>query len=366
MKGQHRTAKRPTLPARIGVWISLASVLAGLALVANIALFYYRSDHQGEALIRKEKAAISKVRSMTGPPSTKSAKCIPEDRGSVAGLLLIPSIGLTAPVVQGSGDLQLADAVGHNPASSWPGGAGTTVFDGHDVTWFHHLTALHPGDTISYTDPCHSISYKVTSRKVVAAGTPIYEHRGQLDLVTCYPLDALYLTNQRLVVEAAEVGEAGNRMPVLSVPSTPDVPVADVPPQWEAVATLQANPVRLGTLQVTGQPDSLWTESAAPLQATANVQETYFATIREAEQVTADVWAVLHPSVPFAKVALLHGRSVASNRTSLETSIAVSGSSVVGATIVTKPTLDDGSLVSIRASFGVKANKFVLEGFAAS
>jgi hypothetical protein len=68
--------------------------------------------------------------------------------------LSIPAIHLQAPVEEGTEDQELNVAVGHAPASVWPGAAGTSVFLAHDVSYFVHLDALKPGDVISYATAC--------------------------------------------------------------------------------------------------------------------------------------------------------------------------------------------------------------------
>jgi hypothetical protein len=52
--------------------------------------------------------------------------------GQLAGVLGIPTLGLSAPVEQGNDDAELSVAAGHAPASVWPGEHGTAVVLAHD------------------------------------------------------------------------------------------------------------------------------------------------------------------------------------------------------------------------------------------
>ena len=66
---------------------------------------------------------------------------------------MIPAIGLTAPVEEGTDDAELNVAVGHVPSSVWPGKTGNTVLEAHDVSYFVNIDQLKPGDTIATRPP---------------------------------------------------------------------------------------------------------------------------------------------------------------------------------------------------------------------
>src|SRR5579875_3814813 len=183
------------------VLAALGAALLGVAaiLVGHVAGFYVRSRVVGSALAARERAAIATFRMRADPlapdfPSghVGGSAVIPScpapspAAGAPAALLEIPPIGLTAPVLQGDTGSVLAVAVGHVPASSWQAGPGTVVLDAHDVTWFHHLPSLRPGDPISVVDPCETVRYRVVSARVERAGTAVADQPGRLLLVTCF------------------------------------------------------------------------------------------------------------------------------------------------------------------------------------
>ena len=125
------------------------------------------------------------------------------------GLLEVPALGMVAPVLQGTDDSVLSDAVGHDPASVWPGQAGTSVLSAHDVTWFSRIGKLKPGNEIRYVTPCRTYTYRVTSHAIVAAGSLVYGSKtARLVLDTCYPLDALFITSTRYLVYADLISSA--------------------------------------------------------------------------------------------------------------------------------------------------------------
>lgn len=136
-----------------------------------------------------------------------AAPCIqsPPQVGQLAATLIIPSIGLKAPIEEGTDDAELNVAAGHAPASVWPGATGSAVFLAHDVSYFVHINALKPGDLIYYQDQCSTVAFQVTGQNVVNAGDPVYNSATPtMILDTCWPTNALFYTTQRLLVSAAE------------------------------------------------------------------------------------------------------------------------------------------------------------------
>ena len=123
--------------------------------------------------------------------------------GSLIGSVSIPSLHLNAQIVQGSSLTVLAEAIGHLDTSSLPGQPGTCVIAGHDVTFFHHINQLQPGDTLTITTAQGRFTYQVTSHQVVHLGQNVTDTPyPSLLLETCYPLNALTLVNQRFWVHA--------------------------------------------------------------------------------------------------------------------------------------------------------------------
>ncbi len=214
--------------------LPLALISLGLALLAGAGVWQLRESlwmsnyHRvGSSLTRQEQSRIAAAQrggSVAGTAgsstsarsgSTSATDLVASSKGSVAavsscprqsasgpqGLLKVAELDVVAPVEQGSGDAVLAVAVGHDPSSVWPGTNGTAVLLSHDVTYFVNIGHLKRNDIVSYVTPCATYTYKVTASKVVVAGTTIYNSAGStIDLVTCYPSNALFYTSQRLVV----------------------------------------------------------------------------------------------------------------------------------------------------------------------
>ncbi|MCY0885834.1 MAG: class D sortase [Firmicutes bacterium] len=136
------------------------------------------------------------------PPAAAAA-------GSRVGILRIPALGLTVPVLQGDDEAVLWQGAGHVPASAWPGEPGTSVLAAHNATFFRHLNRLRPGQAVEVDTGWGRFIFRVTGRRVVPAGSPLFTGaRPRLVLEACYPLNALYLTPDRYLVLARLVQAA--------------------------------------------------------------------------------------------------------------------------------------------------------------
>lgn len=308
---------------------SAVCVCSALVIAGWLGWFYLHSAAGGARLLAQARQRIAAA--ATAHPNGGCSAGGTASSGAV-GELVVPSLSLVAPVVQGDGEAQLADAVGHVPASVWPGGVGTPVFVGHDVTWFHDLDRLEPGQKIEYVSGCRSLVYAVQRSQVVAQGSPVVNTPGSLALVTCWPLDALWFTGQRLLVLARVVGGSVGA-PAVGTASDPPVPAVAVPPQLTGLDTLAANPTPLGTLTVTGAPSATFGESPGPLADAAAAQDLYFAAVRAAEAGDGAEWSALAPTVPAGATAPFDGASITGFPRSLATVLDVTGSRLTKAVL---------------------------------
>ncbi len=279
-------------------------------------------------------------------PARIASACHPSDptvAGRPAGLVEAPSVGLDAPVAQGDAESQLADAVGHVPASSWPDQVGTTVLVAHDISWFSRINHLRPGQEVAFVGRCATRWYTVTSGRVVRAGSPVYNTTTpRLVLVTCYPLDALFLTSERYEVTAVltKVTLVHRPRPTLSTSagtlptSLPASVVAEVGPRVTTTAPL-------GRLLHAGTPSTAWSESNRSINAAGSALELYFGALQVAER-SPSLWSRVAPGVPPADAAPLDGATVTGVPGPVTPTLHVQGSTVTGATVASTVELAGG------------------------
>ncbi len=308
-RSDHRRTLRRLRRIRRTPWIF---IVVGIVLVAGVGawqlyvtLWTVHSEHAGHALVHHflENHTIGEpVRvPAAGSASTASLATCTTGSGStpVYGLLEIPSLGVVAPVEQGTSDTQLSVAVGHDPTSVWPGSAGTAVLLAHDVSYFSTIDQLTSGDTVRFVTPCTTYDFQVASHAIVTAGSPVYNTTAPtVTLVTCWPTDALWFTPDRYLVTATEVskartGAAHNEYLTASVPPTVPVPSALV----SQGVTLDTYSLPMGTFTLVGSPDRSWAQTTSPLLADGSAVEAFIAGVRALTEDQLGWWRTIAPGV---------------------------------------------------------------------
>lgn len=124
------------------------------------------------------------------------------------GRIEIPSLGLTALVLEGTGERTLSRGVGHVERTALPGERGNVGLAAHRDTYFGKLGEVSTGDLITIRTIEGTFTYQVDSTLIV---TP---ERGDLldpldhstlTLVTCYPFHWVGPAPKRFVVRAKRV-----------------------------------------------------------------------------------------------------------------------------------------------------------------
>jgi sortase A len=240
---------RLSAPRRALVVLGVFAVLGGLFLAGRIALFYTRTAVVGGGKVRAVVAA-------------GVAKPWPS---GVLALLRIPSLGLAAPVEQGTNDSVLDVAVGHLATSVMPGQAGTSILAAHNVSWFSGLGGVHRGDLVEVDTPTAQQVYKVAWHKVVKVGaTVLNTHSPSIVLEACWPLNALYLTPHRYLVGATLVSSVKiDRTPAIPTQQR-FTPVGIVKSIADENLSLVANDLPMGSFAITGSPAPSFTASSSP------------------------------------------------------------------------------------------------------
>jgi len=131
----------------------------------------------------------------------------------VIGRLSIARLGLSAMIRDGTDDETLSLAVGHLPGSALPGEPGNVVLAGHRDTFFRSLRNAQKNDKIVISTPRGAHEYVVDSMMIVdPQESQVLRPAVQptLTLVTCYPFSYIGPAPQRFIVQAKEVGGAGN------------------------------------------------------------------------------------------------------------------------------------------------------------
>jgi sortase A len=126
-------------------------------------------------------------------------------RGDAIGKIVIPSIGVSEYVVEGTDADNLRKGPGHYPDTPLPGQKGTSAIAGHRTTYgapFRKLNELERNDRIILEMPYGTFVYRVDKTQVVddsALWVTRPVGHPQLVLTACHPL---YSAAQRIVAFA--------------------------------------------------------------------------------------------------------------------------------------------------------------------
>ena len=266
---------------------------AACAAVAYPWWWTHRQTSVARSLVASAPDAVERPAS---PGPSRPGCSLPPRTNPVSGVLVIPALGLVAPVVQGLSDAVLNVAVGHDPGSPMPGAPGEAILEAHDVSYFSALDRLRRGDAVIWAVGCRRWVFKAVSMTVAGTGTllPTPPDGFGLALVTCWPSNALWWTSDRFVVETA-LSSVSSAATARQAPSV--TPVDLVVPAPSALSHLglglEDNPVVLGTLEITGTPANAWRLGPGPLDAARVGLEAYFALRRTVESHNSLWWSKL-------------------------------------------------------------------------
>ncbi len=284
-------------PTRTVIGLFLVSI--AVAGVAYPLWWNNRSTQGAKRILHHD---ISQIKNVNSRSSHAGKACLAQPG---PGILSIPSLSLTAPVEQGLQDAVLNVAVGHDPATSWPGPSSAALFAAHDVSFFSHLNQLSPGAIITYTVPCATYTFRVEGAQVTSPGAPIsVPNQGALVLDTCYPPNALWYTPDRYIVTASYVGTQLEDAQVTTnlLPSPP--PMANytfATPTNIAPQDLQLanNSQEMGQLTFTGTPSANFQQSNDPLAVEAVGLQGWFAILHTIEENQPSWWKSFAPNLSF-------------------------------------------------------------------
>ncbi|MGX7200746.1 sortase [Enterococcus plantarum] len=128
--------------------------------------------------------------------------------GDQFGEVVIDKVEINEPLYYGDSEDILRLGAGQYIGSMIPGDLGTTLIGGHNLPSFGKIYYLEPGDEVNIHTHYGDYTYQVTEVKVAdykdpAVYTKLGDHsKRALILYTCYPLDAIGLTPERVFVSA--------------------------------------------------------------------------------------------------------------------------------------------------------------------
>jgi sortase A len=183
--------KKASRSSRAARWLAILLILAGgLALLDGaITLLWQepisaligklRQDHLKGELRQVEavRPSVTEERALAGIASERRRVAYlaaqlqhSAENGSPIGKIVIPAIGASFVMVDGTDTSDLESGPGFYRETTFPGIAGTTLIAGHRTTYlapFRHIDSLKPGDVIRLDMPYAHFTYTVIGHRIV-------------------------------------------------------------------------------------------------------------------------------------------------------------------------------------------------------
>ena len=126
--------------------------------------------------------------------------------GELIGMLDVPRLELSTPVIEGDDTRTLKRAVGHLPDTPLPWQAGNSALAGHRDGLFRPLKDIKVGDEIRFRSTRDEYRYRVAKTSIVKPDdlSVLKPHAdaATLTLITCYPFFYVGSAPKRFVVHA--------------------------------------------------------------------------------------------------------------------------------------------------------------------
>lgn len=189
-------------------FIAYCLIIGGIAYASYSALNYYMKIDVVEEIstpVVKE-ADLKKISS---DEKGQDWIIVPQQerpkQGEFFADLIIPSLKMSIPVLEGTYEEELANGVGHYQKSVLPGEPDNSVLSGHRDTVFRRLGELEKGDLLQVRMKQGVFVYKITKIWITDAydKSVIVPHdQPVLTLTTCYPFSFIGPAPKRYVIQS--------------------------------------------------------------------------------------------------------------------------------------------------------------------
>jgi sortase A len=189
---------------------TIRRISAPLLLLSGVAVLGYAGYRYGTMLSeQRHLQAVWQLQQIRNHSAGKHSAAALHDASLTR--ISIPSIRLTAVIVEGTDDSALLIGPGHLSGTAQPGEAGNSVVSAHRDTFFRNIANLSPGDPIVVERDGRTFIYEVAEFKIVKpTDVSVAANTGdnRLTLVTCDPAIYFGPAPQRLVVISKLVSPA--------------------------------------------------------------------------------------------------------------------------------------------------------------
>jgi sortase A len=185
--------------------IERALVIVGVACLGWYALAAADAAFTEHELRTAAERALAASDPSTAPGDTSATDAGRPPAETLIGLLEIPRLGLSTPVVEGDDANALRGAAGHLPDTPRPWEPGNSAIAAHRDGIFGPLRNVRVGDEVRVQTPRGDFRYTVTGTRIVPPSDVSVLKPGagdMLTLITCYPFNYVGPAPKRFIVHA--------------------------------------------------------------------------------------------------------------------------------------------------------------------
>lgn len=179
-----------------------------LFLLSDVPKFEENSDKVFAAQEKTDKKIKEKKVETDANDEIASSKIDYPQGGQQYGKVVVKMLKLDVPLYYGDTDEILRVGSGQYMGSLFPGELGTTLIGGHNIDGFGKLIALKAGDTFeihtTYGDYTYNVAEVAVKNKNDKQIDQLIDQRksSKAILYTCYPVDSMGMTDERVFVTA--------------------------------------------------------------------------------------------------------------------------------------------------------------------
>lgn len=185
--------------------LSILLIVSGLILIGFSVQEWYVGKKSVERSLVEAKELIETSKKEY---KEKTVEEFNYDLGETIGLVTIPKLDQTLPIIAGTEYEMLEKGVGHYETTKLPGENEQILISGHRTTVFMQLGELEEGDRFIMEMPYGTYEYELRSTEIVDANdTSVIGPKGEevLTVSTCYPFSYVGAAPDRYVIYAYPV-----------------------------------------------------------------------------------------------------------------------------------------------------------------
>ncbi|MCS0788062.1 class D sortase [Cytobacillus firmus] len=184
---------------------TLLIITGALILTISIYQFYQQKVSTNKTLDKAQQLVFKR------DGQAKMVDQFSPKENDVIGVLNIPKLERSLPIIEGTDEEMLEKGVGHYSSTMFPGQDEQILLSGHRDTVFRKFGELEIGDRLIVEMPYGEFEYEIRKTEIVASdNTTVIGPKGEevLTVSTCYPFSYIGSAPDRYIIYAYPVKQS--------------------------------------------------------------------------------------------------------------------------------------------------------------